>query len=884
VTVRNLDALFRPKSVAVIGASERPGSTGAMVWARVLEGGFEGPLWPVNPKYETLGDHAVIGDPGDLPEAPTVALICTPPATWPGIIHKLGGLGTRAAIIVGEVRCDEDRLALRHALSAARPNLLRIVGPGSLGVVSPALRAHLGAPSCTVKAGGVAWVSQSNALTNAVLGWAHARGLGFSHAVALGGEADVDAGDVLDYLASDPGTRAILLELDTVRAARKFMSAARAAARNKPVLALRSGRADPADGLYTAAFRRAGMVRVDALDDLLDEIETLGVGRVAAGATATLITSDSGLATLACDAFAAAGDTLAPWPDEASDAFRQTLPYAVGGNPLQLGDDARPEHFGTALKLLADHRSTGTAFVVHASTHGAPVGEVARALIANQRFAYRGLLACFFGGVDAATRDALHAQGIPVHTTPQRLARAFARLVDYRMGRELLMQTPEGLPAQIPECIDAAQAQARAVLGAGEHQLTGEAAARFLGRFGLRVEAGGVSASGGGAADAARDVARGSAQGAATDSAQGQRQDPALGATAGFPQGQGEGREEAPGAAAGSAQGRSQQQASAQRAVKASTVASAAPQSPDCPEGSADSSTRPVVDIAVELHDNDNFGPVFSFTAPSADGVSESLRVYGLPPLNPMLARDIVTRSPYARLVAPEPALAALTALSQAVCDVKELVGLALTLRVYRDHVIVVDPTLTVAPTRSRLAIMPYPRRFEETLDWQGARVTVRPIRPEDEAAHHDFVEAMTPEDLRLRFFGAVGSFDHSQLARMTQIDYDREMALIATVQSEEGFTRTLGVVRAVADPDNETAEFAVAVRSDQKGRRLGQLLMDRIIKYARVRGIHWLVGEALRENTPMIGLAKACGFTITRTEDPGVVGFRMALDEPAAN
>ncbi|MFL9982180.1 bifunctional acetate--CoA ligase family protein/GNAT family N-acetyltransferase [Paraburkholderia sediminicola] len=784
MTVRNLDALFRPKSVAVIGASERPGSTGAMVWARVLEGGFEGPIWPVNPKYETLGRRKVIGDVGDLPQAPTVALICTPPDTWPGIIHKLGGLGTRAAIIVGEVRCDEDRLQLRHALSAARPHLLRIVGPGSLGVVSPAFHAHFGAPSCTVKAGGVAWVSQSNALTNAVLGWAHARGLGFSHAVALGGEADVDAGDVLDYLASDPGTRAILLELDTVRAARKFMSAARAAARNKPVLALRSGRADPADALYTAAFRRAGMVRVDSLDDLLDEIETLGVGRVAAGATATLITSDSGLATLACDAFAAAGDTLAPWPAEADAALSEALPHAVAGNPLRLGDDARPEHFGTALKLLAEHRSTGTAFVVHASTHGAPVGEVAQALIANQRFAYRGLLACFFGGVDAATRDALHAQGISVHTTPQRLARAFARLVDYRMGRELLMQTPEGLPAQVPEEIDAAQAQARAAIAAGEHQLTGEAAARFLERFGLRVEL-------------------------------------------------------------------------------------QAPQ-------------KPVVDIAVELHDDDNFGPVFRFTAPSVDGVSDPLRVYGLPPLNPMLARDIVTRSRYARLIAPEPALAALTALSQAVCDVKELVGLSLTLRVFREHVTVVEPTLNIASTRSRLAIVPYPRRFEETIDWQGLRVTVRPIRPEDEAAHHDFVEAMTPEDLRLRFFGAVGSFDHSQLARMTQIDYDREMALIATVTSEDGFTRTLGVVRAVADPDNETAEFAAAVRSDQKGRRLGQLLMDRIIKYARARGIHWLVGEALRENAPMIALARSCGFTITPTEDPGVVGFRMALDEPA--
>ncbi|MFM0009031.1 GNAT family N-acetyltransferase [Paraburkholderia sediminicola] len=850
MTVRNLDALFRPKSLAVIGASERPGSTGAMVWARVLEGGFNGPVWPVNPKYSTLGGHAVIGDAGDLPEAPSVAVICTPPDTWPGIIHKLGGLGTRAAIFVGEVRCDEDRLALRHALSAARPYLLRIVGPGSLGVVSPALRAHLGAPSCTVKAGGVAWISQSNALTNAVLGWAYARGLGFSHAVALGGEADVDAGDVLDYLASDPGTRAILLELDTVRAARKFMSAARAAARNKPVLALRSGRADPADGLYTAAFRRAGMVRVDSLDDLLDEIETLGVGRVAAGATATLITSDSGLATLACDAFAAAGDTLAPWPAEADTALAEALPYAVPGNPLQLGDDARPEHFGTALKLLAEHRSTGTAFVVHASTHGAPVGEVAQALIANQRFAYRGLLACFFGGVDAATRDALHAQGIPVHTTPQRLARAFARLVDYRMGRELLMQTPEGLPAQIPEAIDAAQAQARAAIAAGEHQLTGEAAARLLERFGLHVE----SQAGDRNLSAAQAAALTSAQEQAQGSTRGLAQGP-VGGTAPEPT-----QEQVPPSAAGRLD-----------AAKG-----------DCADQAAELSSKPVVDIAVELHDDDNFGPVFRFTAPSVDGVSEPLRVYGLPPLNPMLARDIVTRSRYARLIAPEPALAALTALSQAVCDVKEIVGLNLTLRVFSDHVVVVEPTLSIASTRSRLAIVPYPRRFEETIDWQGLRVTVRPIRPEDEAAHHDFVEAMTPEDLRLRFFGAVGSFDHSQLARMTQIDYDREMALIATVTSEDGFTRTLGVVRAVADPDNETAEFAAAVRSDQKGRRLGQLLMDRIIKYARARGIHWLVGEALRENAPMIALAKSCGFTITPTEDPGVVGFRMALDEPA--
>jgi acetyltransferase len=174
---------------------------------------------------------------------------------------------------------------------------------------------------------------------------------------------------------------------------------------------------------------------------------------------------------------------------------------------------------------------------------------------------------------------------------------------------------------------------------------------------------------------------------------------------------------------------------------------------------------------------------------------------------------------------------------------------------------------------------MPYPRRLEETIDWNGQRVTIRPIRPEDEIQHREFIDAMTPDDLRLRFFSAVRSLDHSQLARMTQIDYDREMALVATVVDEHGKPRTLGVVRAVADPDNETAEFAVMVLSTLKGRGLGRLLMERIISYARSRGTHWLIGEALRENSGMIALARASGFSVSPTDDPGVVGFRLALD-----
>ncbi|WP_250509753.1 bifunctional acetate--CoA ligase family protein/GNAT family N-acetyltransferase [Caballeronia sp. GACF4] len=795
MTVRNLDILFAPKSIAVIGASTRPGSIGEMVWARANSAGFKGPIWPVNPKHQTIGGQPSFADIAHLPEAPSVAVLCTPPKTWPQLVEQLGDRGTKAVVVIGEAarhpaRAEFISNAESHewtacTLAAARPFLLRVVGPASLGVVSPAVGACLGAPACSVKSGGVAWVSGSNALTNGVLGWARAGGLGFSRIVALGDEADVDSGDILDFLATDASTKAILLAIETVRAARKFISAARAAARNKPVLVLRTGHDDPFDRLYGAAFRRAGLVRVDSLDDLLDEIETLGVGSVAAGDVATVITSDRGVATLARDAFSKAGDDLAQWPLAARDAVSLALPRAESGNPLLLGDDASPADFGIAVETLAPHRDTGTIFVVHAPTHSAPVADVARTLIAARRQAHRGLLACFFGCVDAATRDALHANGIPVHTTPQRLARGFARLVDFRQGRELLMQTPDGLPTEIPEEIDIAQKEIRIALENGIAELNGERAARILARFGITVK-----------------------------------------------------------------------------------------------PGPPDSFSADAVEIQTRLLNHRVFGPVFEFKAEGALGLADALHEFALPPLNPVLARDLVMRSPRSRELPTDMLLNALTALSQMVCYIEEILALRLTLRVTRDSVAVHEPQLTLGAHRKQLAIVPYPRCMDETLDWRGMRITVRPIRPEDEDAHRAFVSANTAEDLRLRFFGAVRSFDHSQLARMTQIDYDREMALIVTRSIAEGATETLGVARAISDPDNETAEFAVAARSDMKGKGLGSLLLTRIIDYARERGTRWLVGEALRENTGMIALARKAGFELIRTEDPSVVGFRMRLGE----
>jgi acetyltransferase len=298
-------------------------------------------------------------------------------------------------------------------------------------------------------------------------------------------------------------------------------------------------------------------------------------------------------------------------------------------------------------------------------------------------------------------------------------------------------------------------------------------------------------------------------------------------------------------------------------------------------QASHDEADEHVVDVTVTLRDDAAFGPVFEFTAPPVDGASAPFAVYGLPPLNSVLAREIVARSPYAKRAPIGPVLDTLIALSEAVCGVEQIVGLAAVIRVTRMHASLVAPRIVLGRSRGRLAIVPYPRQFEETLDWHGEQLTIRPIRPEDEAAHSAFISAMTADDLRLRFFGAVSGFDHTQLARMTQIDYDREMAFIATT-GQGADARTLGVVRTITDPDNENAEFAVAVRSDLKGKGLGRMLMARMIAYVRSRGTRWIVGEVLRENGPMLGLVKACGFSMGPTADPAVVEVKMPLTADA--
>ncbi|MCA8906738.1 MAG: CoA-binding protein, partial [Rhodospirillaceae bacterium] len=344
MSIRNLDYLFKPKSIAVIGASKRAKSVGAVLSHNLLNAGFDGPVMPVNPRETSIESTLAYSSVADLPMAPDLAVICTPPATVPGLIQDLTERGTRAAVVVtagfGEGGSEEGKRLMQQTLDAARPTLTRIVGPNCLGIMVPHLGVNASFSHINPLPGNLAFVTQSGAVATAVIDWATNRDIGFSHVVSLGDMGDVDFGDLLDYLVLDPNTRGILMYIESVTDARKFMSAGRAAARAKPVIVIKSGRNEAAakaaashtgalagsDEVYDAAFRRAGMLRVYDLDELFDAVETLAMGLKLQGDRLAIVTNGGGIGVLATESLVDSGGNVAEIAPETTEKLNTVLP------------------------------------------------------------------------------------------------------------------------------------------------------------------------------------------------------------------------------------------------------------------------------------------------------------------------------------------------------------------------------------------------------------------------------------------------------------------------------------------------------------------------------------------------------------------------------
>jgi acetyltransferase len=880
MTIRNLDRLLAPRAVALIGATPQLGHVGNVVLRNLRGGQFRGPVLLVDPDHAEIDGLLCHASVEALPEVPDLAVIATPAPTVPGLIAALAARGTKAAVVISAGFGGEPGERLRQAmLAAARPALLRILGPSSLGLLLPRLGLNASSSHLQPAAGRLAFVAQSAGAVAAVIDWAAPRGIGFSKLVSIGDVADVDSGDLLDFLATDPDTAAVLLYLEAVIHPRKFMSAARAAARLKPVIVIKAGRHPGSaravashagalagtDAVYDAAFRRAGMLRVLEMAELFAAVEALGTGRPPAGERLAILTNGGALGILASDALLDLGGRLAELSPATLAGLDAVLPAGWSrGNPVDIGGDASPERYRAALvPLLADPGADGV-LVLNAPAALAS-GSAAAAAVAETEGALRHcLLTSWVGEATAGPARRLFAErGIPTYETPELAARTFMHLAAYRRNQEMLLQTPPSYPtdfapdrAAARAIIAAALAEGRGLLGAPQAQ----AVIRAYGIPGLEVAA---------AADPAAAAAAAAAIGGPValkilSPEIGHKSDLG-GVRLGL-----EGRE-------------------AVRAAAAEMLAQTAARRPGARLDGV--TVEPMVhrphaqELIVGMSEDPQFGPVMQF---GADGVAVEVladRALALPPLNLALARELIGRTRVSRLLAgyrdrPAADLGAvaltLVQLSQLTIDFPEILEIEINpLLADAAGVLALDPRIRVGPPSrpgsARLAIRPYPSELETTLEIPGhGTALLRPIRPEDEPALRDLVAAMSLHAVRMRFFAPLKELSHSMAARLTQIDYEREMALVLADRGPAGQAAIYGVVRLVADPDGEAAEYAVALRDDMTGRGLGALLMRRIIDYARQRGIGEIHGVVLAENKPMLGLARTLGFRVTASPEAG--------------
>lgn len=910
MSLTNLDSLFSPKAVAVIGATNEPGNIGHLVMKNLMGGGFSGPVMPVSFEAEAIAGVLTYSSVADLPKTPDLAIVCKPLQKAPAIVEALRKRGTRSVVLMGPGYArldDKSRARLRaELLEAAQPPSLRILGPKCMGLIVPQINLNASLAHTASLPGKTAFLSQSDSLFTTVLDWAKSHGIGFSHMISLGAQIDISFADIMDYLGSDPLVRSILLYVESIQDARGFVSAARAASRNKPVLALRPGQAlqnalaelaamegagaaDGAGGLplelnatsdevYDVAFRRAGMLRVESIDGLFDAAQTLAGAKPVRGDRLAIMVNGASAGIMAADALLAHGGRLARFSEDTTLALDKLLAGGLVANPLGLPFGAKPMDWVEILKTVLTDPGVDAVLLLHVPFAGLTGVETAQAVALAAKKAKRMVLTSWLGSDLAQEARAVFADaGVPTYETPEQAIRAFLYMVQFQKNQEMLIQTPDSLPTDFfPDTTSARETCARA-LAEGRSQLTPAEAKDVLTAYGIPV----VETQ---SATSARDAV------IAAD-------------LLGYPV---------------ALKLKSPQISQPQEVggvyldlegpdkvweAAASILARVSRQRPDAyVEGFVVQKMGRRIgahELFVSAHLDEVFGPVIAF---GHGGVAREMirdRAVTLPPLNMSLARELISRTRIYNLLFGTPQHPAadiddicltIIQISQLIIDVPQISALDIN-PLYADDagVLALGAKVRVAPESrpgaERLAIRPYPRELEECMVLKnGRKVTLRPIRPEDEPAHRDFISKLSDEDLRLRFFGVVRrDFDHKDMARFTQIDYDREMAFIATAVSEGGLPETLGVVRTATKPDNTEAEFAIVVRSDQKGTGLGSVLFQKMISYTKGRGTHHIKGQTMVENKAMQGLSKKFGFVISVNPDEELVDMVLDLQAKPA-
>ena len=890
-----LTPLFEARSLAVVGASEREGSIGAVLVRNLLDANYKGSLYAVNPNRQTVFGLTCYESVEKVPQRLDLAVVATPAEAVTGVIDSCGRAGTRSAVVLsaGFAETGPKGVKLeRDLLKIARHHRVRLIGPNCLGIMRPELGLNATFARGQALPGSLGLVSQSGALCTAMLDWARPNGIGFSSVISVGASSDVDFGEILDYLAFDGKTEHILLYIEGIRDARRFVSALRAAARVKPVILLKAGRHAVgsraarshtgalvgADDVFDAAVRRAGVVRVNTIGQLVAAAQALSAHVSPRGNRLAIVTNGGGPGVMAADRAADLGIPLAALSADTIAALREVLPPAWShGNPIDLIGDADPERYRAAVAAcLADLAVDGVLAILTPQAMTDPL-RTAQAVVEAAADSTKPLLACWMGSEQVRpARQALGQARIMTFATPEPAVEMFAHVSSYYQNQRLLMQTPG--PLAFPTAPDLQGARLIIETALAEHRkvLSEMESKALLAAFGIPIARAVITHNANEAMLIAEEL--GFPVAMKVDSPDITHKSDVGGVRLSIPN------------------------AAAARLAYGEILEEVKRKRPDARIVGV--IVEPMIrrlngrELMVGVLRDEVFGPAIAFGSGGIAIEVQADRAVALPPLNGFLVANLIASTRAAKLLGifrrmPPIDRAALESVllrvSEMVCELPWIQEMDInpliadeTGVVAVDARIVVDNLAPAADRYAHMAIHPYPAHL--VFDWglpDGRTIAIRPIRPEDAEIEQEFVRNLSPESKYFRFMDTVRELTPAMLARFTQIDYGREMAFIAVVR-EEGGEREIGVCRYVTNPDAETCEFALVVADEWQRRGLGRRLMDALIDVARARGLKQMIGHVLAQNTPMLIFVELLGFELSADpEDPSTRRVTLTLQRP---
>jgi acetyltransferase len=876
--LHNLEKIFKPRSVAIIGASEKTRTIGWAILKNMKEARFDGAIFPVNPNYpEIQGLKAYpsllkIGQPVDL------AVIAIPIANVPSTVKECVDLGAGGAVIIsagGKETGPQGVEIEKKVWQEARRGGFRILGPNCIGLICPDQHLNTTFAAHMPRPGKLAFISQSGGICAAMLDLSLKEEVGFSHFVSIGSMLDVDFGDLIDYLGNDENVKSILLYIESLSNFRKFMSAARAASRVKPIIALKAGKSTAGakaaashtgamageDSVYDAAFRRAGIVRVNTIEDFFDCAELLDKQPRPSGKRIVVITNSGGPGVMAADAIASYDLELASLEQETSKRLSEILPfYWSHANPIDLLGDATPERYVDAVGCCFKATEVDGMLVILNPKAMTDPSDVAVALAEHLKGKPYPVVTSVMGGVDAEkAREVLNKAGIPTYETPGRAVRAFHYLHEYASNLKILQEIPPRLQSGVEPDHEKARRLINQGLDKGGGLLTEVESKELLACFGITVNPTKTARSLEDAVQLAREM--------------------------GFPvvmkilSRDISHKTEANGVQA------DLRNATDIREGYQKIMEGARAYNPDAEVFGVTVQLmirNPDYEILMGAKKDRDFGPVLLFAMGGIFAEALGDRAIGLPPINRSLARMLMERTKLFTLLrgyrnrspANLPLLEEiLVRLSHLVADFPEIVEVDMSPVMVKDgKACVADARFILERSDVRaplhLSISPYPEHYE----WKektsgGLQVFIRSIKPEDAPLLQELFDTMSRESIYHRFFSPLKSLPLSMLVKFTQIDYDREIALVA-LGEQGGKERLLGVARAISDPDEKGAEFALTVGDPWQKKGLGAKLLQKCIQVARDYGVKSLHGRVLSDNHAMLALTEKLGFQVSRSRE----------------